>query len=67
MRSKLRAEHYWLIWIVGLIAVGIYKYDDMTQTNEWVVWCLALGVAGFMYGFRRKQRQNLEKSGGDAA
>jgi hypothetical protein len=67
MLKKLRAEHYWLAWLAGLVGVGIYKYEDMTETNEWMVLGLALGVAAFMYGFRRKQRQSMEKGGGDAA
>jgi hypothetical protein len=67
MLKKLRAEHYWLAWLLGLVGVGIYKYEDMTESSEWVVLCIALAVAAFMYGFRRKQRQDLEKSGGESA
>ena len=48
-------EYIWLTVILALGALYVANYQSMSR-EEHVTLLIALALAAFMYGFRRKQR-----------
>lgn len=54
-------EYVYLLVAVGLLAFLAVDYEELTFSNKMVMY-IGIGIASFMFSFRRKQRIAFQKA-----